>query len=479
MADQKIDSFTVGVGLSSGEFREGIDEIVSAIQGMRNETAEAQEKMGTSFAAMGESVSGLALRFTGLFFAIRGIEDLVGYFKDLSGELANLGFAARNLGTTGVELSRWGEVARLAGGQAEDAVAAVQNLQQGIFGLEYQGQMSENLLMLQRLGVGYLDAAGKMLPFKEIAESTAAALEKQLPGSANRAMRVQWAAEIFGAGGIANAVGAGSEQTRKFYETAHKNQKSITEREIDAQVRTQQHLAELSYQIKGEATAILDKLTPAINSLISEIQKFLIPALHGLSSLIGDWLHPIQTLDKAATAPIDLKHFWRVLPHLGAALGGGAADVHDWWQNILGATQIQAKMPASVLNAMNQAGARGIDMDELIHMYQNAGGTAGDAATNMKLWARVMTQFAKSGEASPYFHPAWTQVVTPQAARPVSSSTAAAQGTHPTAMTGGARVTIGQMIINTQAKDANAMARDANAALERKLLASQSDSGLV
>ena len=29
MADQKIDSFTVGVGLSSGEFRDGIDEIVA------------------------------------------------------------------------------------------------------------------------------------------------------------------------------------------------------------------------------------------------------------------------------------------------------------------------------------------------------------------------------------------------------------------------------------------------------------------
>lgn len=295
MSDQQIDSLTVSVGLTKEEFDTGVKQIMHALGGMRTETATTGESMTGSFAGIGSAVMGLGLEFAALFVAVKGIEDVVGYFKDLSSELANLGFAGRYLGQSAVELSRFGEVAKLAGGSSRDAITAVQSLQQSIFGLEFQGQISQNLLQLQRLGVAYLTTAGQMRPLKDIAMETAAALQRELPGKANEAMRVQWAAQIFGAGGLANAVGGGLAELRKFYAESTKDQKSITQRSIDAQVKTQQDITRLSYDIRSEATTILTRLTPAIQELINVIRNDLIPVI---DEIIADILHPVTRFEK-------------------------------------------------------------------------------------------------------------------------------------------------------------------------------------
>ncbi len=497
----EIDSLTVGIGLNSEEFQAGIDRIMQGIEGLRTETTEAAEGMGASFATMGESIAGLALKFGGLFLAIRGISDVVGYFKDLSSELANLGFAGEYLGQSSVQLSRWGEVARLAGGHAQDAVAAVQGLQQSIFGLEYQGQMSQNLLMLNRLRVAYLDQEGHMLPIETIAMNAARALQEQLPGKANEAMRVQWAAQIFGPGGIANAVGGGVEALRKFYGESSKDQKSITQRMIDSQMHLQQSITSLSYDVRAKAAVALDKLTPTIMDLIKVIRTDLVPVIDEVITDLLDFLHPGKALMNLFTSksqgPIDWWSPMSVFEHFGAWLGRMGADVHEAW-----ASQMKSGRESilSSITIPGQVAARlpkmtSIEMQALKLLHLEAGGDAGDPN-----WSKAVTIYNEmTPQQASYFVGAALStgnlpqaqksaaivtghaIPTPHAGRPFAPASRASGAS------AGSHVTIHTLNVTApNARDANGLMKTslsawesaANRAMERKLLAAQADPGM-
>jgi hypothetical protein len=463
VSGQQIDSLTVGVGITQEDFQAGVEKILNSLGSLRKQTEATGESMTSSLSSVSSSVLGLGLKFAGLFLAVKGIEDVVGYFKNLSAEMSNLAYAGRYLGQSSVELSRFGEVAQLAGGQAQDAITAAQSLQSAIFGLEFQGQMSQNLLMLQRLGVGYLDAGGHMRDMKDIAFETAKALQQELPGQANGSLRVQWAAQIFGAGGLANAVGGGLNDLRKFYSTAAHDQKHITQRSMDAQMRLHQSLISLSYEVKSEAAAILTRLTPAIQDLINVIKNDLIPVI---DEVIGVILHPIQSLSNSAAISIDAMMHPELLQKLARA-------------NI-----VAEKVPDSVMARFSREAVpdeASLNMLKIIH--EDEGGDAGDPN-----WSKAITRFlgaypdnsskadfaqAKAaGRAGAIARPSAHTLSTPGAARPAAGK--------PTASTGGHRVQIGSIgPIYTQATDANGLMAGINRAAARKLLVAQADPGLA
>jgi len=489
MAGESIDSLTVDIGLSTEEFQAGIQRVLDSMGRMQTTATETGSSMSESFAAAGASIGGLVLKFAGLFLAVRGIEDVVGYFKDLHVELANLGFASEYLGQSGVALSRFGEVARLAGGNAQDAISAVQSLQASIFGLEFQGQMSQNLLMLQRLGVAYLDTAGHMKPLKDIAMGAAAALQQQLPGKANEAMRVQWAATIFGAGGLANAVGGGLAQLRAFYSESTKDQKNITQRLIDSQEQMSRKLTDNTYAIENEAARALNHLTPEIDKLIDVIRDQLIPTLDELITGIFDWMHPDQMLNAAANKPLDMSSPTSAIAHFIKWFSGfEMAHLH------IGNPELaHMQVPGSVLARLSSS--TNLDVLKMEHLV--AGGDEGDPTWSKAVIAYqglyVGAKSASSAEADyaravaegrggviarPH-HVSPHALATPGAPRP-RAAPAGSAASKPTASVTGPRVTIGTIgPIYTQATDANGLVADINRATQRKLLVGRSDPGLA
>jgi hypothetical protein len=471
----EIDSLTVGVGLTQEDFQAGVSKILKSLEGLRVETAGAGTAMTESLSSVGSTVVGLGLKFAGLFLAVRGIEDVVGYFKNLSSELSNLSYASEYLGQSVPALARFGEVAKLAGGNAQDAISGIQGLQQSIFGLEFQGQMSQNLLMLQRLGVGYLDTAGHMRDMKDIAFDTAKALQQMLPGKANEAMRVQWATQIFGAGGIANAVGGGLAELRTFYAKATSEQKAVTQRAADEQRKVQQNLTELSYVIKNDATKALNDLTPQIKGLIKVIRDDLIPVI---DEVIEDILHPIKAIENSPVAKNTVsafQNFGRMLeePFMRGKIEAG-------------------KIPGSVMSRIPSdiaADPSALDVLKIFHF--EAGGDANDPN-----WSKAITNYigfygddatrsaadykraiseGRAGSIARHHIPVHA-LSTPNAPRPAAGSAAAGK---PTASTGGPRVTIGDVNIHTQATDARGIAASINRELERKILVGQADPGLA
>jgi hypothetical protein len=498
VSGQQIDSLTVGVGITQEDFQAGVQKILNSLEGLKGETAAVGTSMSGSLSSVGKSVIGLGLKFAGLFVAIRGIEDVVGYFKNLSAEMANLGYAGRYLGQSSVELSRFGEVAKLAGGNAQDAIAGVQGLQSAIFGLEFQGQISQNLLMLQRLGVAYLDTAGHMRDIKDVAFDTARQLQQQLPGKANEAMRVQWAATIFGAGGLANAVGGGLAELRKFYSESARDQKNITQRLIDRQVQVSQDLTTLSYTLKNSAAKALDRLTPEIMKLIGVIRDQLIPTLDEMITDFEGWLHPKKMVDDAMSGkgvgPLGFTHPINTFEAIGIGLGIRAGQLHDWWEKQIQGYEIsklgaQVPIPAQVQGRV----APDTNLNALRLLHIEAGGDRDDPT-----WSKAINAYSgllqMPGGAAAYVQeaaaagrplPAPTSpsyalhaLSTPTAPRPATAASAIAG--KPTASIAGPRVQIGQIgPIYTQAKDANGLVASINQAAQRKLLVAQADPGLA
>lgn len=495
----EIDSLTVGVGLTKDDFDAGMQKIMQSLQGLSSETAATGESMTSSLASVGSSVLGLGLKFAGLFLAVRGIEDVVGYFKNLSSELTTLSYSSEYLGQTVPQLVRFGEVAKLAGGNTQDAITAVQGLQSAIFGLEFQGQISQNLLQLQRLGVGYLTAAGQMRPLKDIAMETAAALQRQLPGKANEAMRVQWAAQIFGTGGLANAVGGGLAELRSFYAKATAETKNITQKAADAQRQMQQNITELSYTLKNDAVKALNELTPKINDLITVIRDQLVPTLDEAIGDLMDFMHPKNIADKAMSGkgvgPLGFSHPLNTFEAIGIGLGIRAGQLHDWWMKQLqgyNTLKLNSEMPAVPPQVEGRL-ALGTNSYALRLLHLEAGGDQGDPT-----WSKAITAYGGlaqyPGGVTGYIReaveaggPSVGNTVspralplhalgTPAAHRPIATPTGTSK---PTASTTGPRVTIGDINIQTQATDPNGIAAGIKRAVERKFLIAQSEPGLV
>ena len=480
----EIDRLTVGIGLNSEEFQAGIDRIMEGIDGLRSSTEEAAEGMGASFSSMASDVAGLALKFGGLMLAVAGIGDAIGYFKDLSSELANLGFAGEYLGQSSVQLSRWGEVARLAGGHAQDAVAAVQGLQQSIFGLEYQGQMSQNLLMLNRLRVAYLDPQGHMLPIETIAMNAARALQEQLPGKANEAMRMEWAAQIFGPGGIANAVAGGVEALRKFYGESSKDQKNITQKMIDSQRSLQQQLIQNSYVIKNDAAKALNALTPEIAALVKVIRTELVPTIDAWITSILPWItNPSGAFAKAATkGPLGITHPINDVFHFLQWFH----DTEFSHLEVINPALKSMTVPASVRAEL----PKNANLSLLKQWHLLEGGDVGDPG-----WKKAVRDYhsISGGPLAPAAAPNAEHAPVPRAALPNAAAAHRAIAT-PGALrpsvshkTTDARVTINNLNVTApNARDANGLMKTslsaweeaANRAMERKLLAAQADPGM-
>lgn len=478
MPGETIDSLTVDIGLSSAEFEAGVNRILASMGEMRTTAAQTGDAMGMSLAELGSSIGGLAMRFAGLFLAFRGIEDVVGYFKELHGELAKLNVVSEYFGSSASELSRLGEVAKLAGGNSQDAIDTLKSLQSSIFGLEFQGQMGNNLLMLQRLGVAYLDASGNMRDMKDIAFDAAKKLHELLPGPENQQRRVQYALQ-FASGGIANAIGGPLSDFRAMYAKAVSEQKNITDKAAEQQRRLQQDLIKLSYVIENEAVKALNKLTPQIEHLIGSIETSLIPTIDELIGDVMEWLHPKSIADKMASGagvgPLGLMHPINTFEAIGIGLGIRAAQFHEWWEKQLGAYRTsklsdiagQISIPAQVQSRL----APGTNLEVLKLIHLQAGGDTGDPTWSKAIGAyQGVNPQAYLQSAATSGHLPMRSLSTPGAARPGK----------PTASLGGPRVNIGTVNVNApQATDANGIAASMDRALQRKLLVSQSDPGLA
>jgi len=489
-----VDSLVVTLGLDSKAFASGVQ--------------------GST-----EQLASFTRRLSGMFLAVRGLEDVIDYFKDLHHQLAEVGFAARNLNVTGVELTRLGEVARLFGGQASDAIESVQGLQAAIFNLRFRGQMSDQLAMLQRFGVAYLDAAGKMRSFRDIARDAAAAIDRQARvAGLGQGERYQMALSMGFSGGIASAVAQGGAGLERALSESGRDQKSLTERSIQSQVRLDQDLTRLQSATAANSAALLQRMTPAIEAATTELRKLaetVIPYLtRKLDEIEGWFKNPPAWLKSIEDHLKSLEHLLGPTGSLVAALGAltfglgaGGALVRMLGTLVaslalapsrLGAQAVGGLAPLlGRLGLVGLAGAAGYEggkfltdtLPKMLGAKEGLGEWLGGALFDLlhqEPYPELTEQHVTAQRIGAPPKPHIASLPTPTAPRPAAATAPGSTAAHvggapPTAMAGSAvtNVQIDSITVNTRATDAQGIAHDLRDAVRRKFLVSQADPGLA
>lgn len=216
-----VDQLIVKLGLDPKDFTKGEKEVAAGVvrakENVRSgakEMSGAMERAAGSFANSGGILAkvfskggavGLAIALT--IAAGKKINDML---YEVAEGTRRLGLDARNYNTSAAGLRNMQNAAELAGGSLDDATNSAGSLSKSLFDLKFNGQISDSLIQLARLGVQFTDASGKARDFKDVALDTAEALGKaQANGTMSRAEAYQFATQAGFGGGMANLVADG------------------------------------------------------------------------------------------------------------------------------------------------------------------------------------------------------------------------------------------------------------------------------
>lgn len=455
MSSSVIDALVVTLGLDSKGFSDGIQGATA-------------------------SLTGFATKVAGLALGFKGLEAGIQYFENLHKKLSDLYFTGRNLGVFGTELSRLGELAKLFGGNMEDATGSVNTLQSAVFNLRFKGQMSESLMMLQRFGIDYLDAQGHMRDPEAIARDAAVAIQRRAPESTS-GERFQIAQSFGLQGGLASAAAAGPAEFDAMLARARADQgrhgkiPGLTEGTLRGQAMLDRDITSRRQQRDNEMAQVLNKLLPALETLNEWLQKLAQKGIEmgigGLDAATNFLQHPPPWFSKTESALKDLSD--RLGPNgpLVVAIGGLATTIGLW--KLLGAG---AGMGAPVLGQLGLAAGAGVGVGYgLDWLDEKLGGHTFNALGRWSLFSPSTWQNYDPNSSPIARGQINRPPVTPTAPRPPGGAAAS----KPTAMNGaGTSITFENVTVNSRGQDGATLAREFTGAVKRSINASLSDAGL-
>lgn len=216
-----IDQFIVKYTLDTKDLDKGATATKKKLEDLKREGKDT----GTS---LGDSVEAGAKRATGalgVFGSMLGKGGLVGValgsliyagkvvddkmFK-VAQSLRRLGIDSKNFGIAAAGMRNLQNASEMAGGSMEDATQTVSDLSKSLFNLKFNGQVSESLVMLSRLGVQFQDSYGRARDFNDVMLDTATAIENaKKAGRMTDAEAFQFATQAGFSGGMAQIVTSG------------------------------------------------------------------------------------------------------------------------------------------------------------------------------------------------------------------------------------------------------------------------------
>jgi soluble lytic murein transglycosylase-like protein len=194
-----IDQLIVKLGLDPRDFTKG-EKVAAA------ETVKLERQVKQSSEGMGRSLLGFTGKLIGIATVAVAVKKFIGYTSELSTTIRQLGIDSDNFHIAAGELRNFGNIAEMMGGKAEDVTKTVGSLSKAVYDLAYNGQISDSLIMLGRLGVQFQDSAGNMRDFKDIVLDTQSAIQQSMRNGTSRANAYQMLLQAGFDPGLANAM---------------------------------------------------------------------------------------------------------------------------------------------------------------------------------------------------------------------------------------------------------------------------------
>lgn len=299
MSNQTIvEALIFKLGLDPKNFTKGEKEVLAGLGRMKNAAKDVGEETEKSTEKGGQSLFRFASRAAIAAKAIALVKEGIGAIVDsakLTRDLANQG---QLLDTTATKLRNFDNVAEMFGGTIGEARKTVEGLHKAIFNLTFNGQMSEQLVMLGRLGVRFQDASGHMREFKDIYLDTA---EKISQARASGKMTEGEALEFLRASGyddgLARAALGGKTAAAVAYDQSS-YVRQLTPEDVASATRIEQARARRRQAAESTAVVGMEK-SEEIQTTISDVKSAVyedaangFPAVRdrisGISNSIGD-----------------------------------------------------------------------------------------------------------------------------------------------------------------------------------------------
>lgn len=216
-----IDEFIVKYILDTSSLDKRSRDTEKRLNELKTKSKEAGDSMGDSIEAGAKRASGslgivgsmlgkggvVGLAVGSLIYAGKLLDDRL--FK-IAQSTRRLGIDSKNFGIAANQMRNLQYASELAGGSMEDATNDVGNLSKSLFNLKFNGQVSESLVMLSRLGVQFQDSYGRARDFNDVMLDTASAIEKaKQSGRMTDAEAFQFATQAGFTGGDAQLVTGG------------------------------------------------------------------------------------------------------------------------------------------------------------------------------------------------------------------------------------------------------------------------------
>lgn len=497
-----IDQLIIKLGLDPRDFTKGEKQVAASVVKTEQQVKASSESMGRSFV-------GFTSKLLGVATAVAAVKKIVGAVSDLSVSIRRLGIDSKNYNIAAGNLRNWQNAAEMMGGRAEDVTKTVAGLEQAVFNLAYNGQISDSLVMLSRLGVQFQTTTGQARKFEDIVMDTAKAIESS---GMSRSTAFQFLQQSGFDEGTINLILSGTKAMREQLALQEKR-RQVTGKEVDAATKWEQSATNRDQSIAAAGLGALPAASAAgskANDMIAagaELasgQRTLAGTTAQLNKRFIGFMAKLEEWSNQATAKAAAVNQRQYKRSEFDATINAAAEKEGLPPEVLsgllrtesnfnpsaynkksGATGIAQLLPkyfpkagqnphqdiytaAHYLAQMREDfSAEGEDMDTALQsalQAYNAGPTR--LRNSRKPGGKPLTQ-----ETQDYAGKVMRDIATPNAVTSPNVQGQANGGNY-------TKVDIDQINIQTQATDAEGIARDADGAVKRKLLASHAEAGV-
>lgn len=476
-----IDQLIVKLGLDPREFTKGQKQVAA-------ETLKTEQTVKQSADGMGRNLVGMAAKWLTVAAAIAAVKKVVGAIDDAADATRKLGIDASNYNTAAAKLRNFENAVQMMGGSAAEARSTVASFNKSIFDLAYNGQVSDSLVMLSRLGVQFQDATGQARDFNDVILDTADAIAKQQQNGMSRGNAFQFLQQSGFDAGTAQLILSGrqniqAEQARQGQRFQVDN-KALggAENVVTSRIDKEQQLGALGVKALGvgaggvqaaineaiaHPTEALHKLGDAASRAGTIFENWALKAAgttRGLRNNNPGNLKAVkgQRRDREGFAMFDTME--EGVRHANAQIGRYEAQgittaegVVNKWAPSADGNDVKAYL-ADIQKTTGIKPGEDIRGQEALLESGMFKHESGNKAPSVEDIADILTMQDDVGPASDHNSP----------------PTPGAQGG---ATYNKNDVHIDNITVNTQAKDADKMASDMDAAMQRKLMASHAEPG--
>jgi soluble lytic murein transglycosylase-like protein len=390
-----IDQLIVALKLDPRDFQKGEKQVAASmlkakrdVKSATDEMSRGAENAARSFSNAGGVIGNLFSRGGAIGLALAVAVAAGKKINDMLYEVAEntrrLGLDARAYNVSASGLRNMQNAAELAGGSLEDANASAASLAKSLFDLKFNGNISDQLIQLGRIGVQFQDSTGKARDLKDVTLDTASALERlQKAGTMSQSDAIQFATQAGFTGGMAQLVASGRGATEAALARQEGRRQvgagdvgAATDR-VNAFVSLgQAAVAEAGVPLMAKESPMMTKLSQTTErgltggaGLVGDVGEKLSGAIDTASMALGDLADNAKRAGQSFGNAVGAQGAWMRSKIYGPAIDA-AADKYGIDRDVLrGIARTESGFDPS---AVSKKGAKGI-MQLMPQFFPNAG----------------------------------------------------------------------------------------------------------